>query len=73
MPCRSRRGGIATVTLPLKPVARLPWLSRAVTTEPIAPPAVVPTGCVVNTSWLAVPDTTLKLLLVVLLGRLPSP
>src|SRR5512135_3779645 len=41
---------IVTVTLPLKPELVLPWASRAVTTAPIALPAVVAAGWVVNAS-----------------------
>src|SRR6266576_2619701 len=48
---------IATVTLPVNPVAVFPWASRAVTCTAgaIVAPAVALLGGTVNTSWLAVP------------------
>src|SRR5712691_11690028 len=53
---------IAAVTLPVNPVAVLPWASRAVTCTAggIVAPAVVLVGCTLNTSWLAVPAATLN-------------
>ncbi len=59
---------IAIVTSPVKAVARLPWLSRAVTTAPNDTPAVPPAGCVVKTSWLAAPGMMLNALLTALAG-----
>jgi hypothetical protein len=59
---------IATATLPVNPVARFPRASRAVTTTPNPAPAVVLAGCVVNTSWLAVPAATLNAALTPLIG-----
>ncbi len=60
---------IATVTLPVKLLARLPRLSRAVTTVPKpVPAATLVGGCVVKTSWLAVPALMSKALLVPLVA-----
>src|SRR5262245_29217519 len=51
---------IATVTLPVNPVATLPRTSFAVTCTAgvIWAPAVVVPGCTVNTSWVAPPAVT---------------
>src|SRR5438034_7379237 len=57
---------IATVTLPVKPVAVLPLASWAVTCTAgvIAAPAVVVLGCTLNTNWVAVPAMMLNAVLV---------
>ena len=56
----------AIVTLPVKPVATLPWASCAVacTAGVIATPAAVLLGSTVNTSAVAVPAVILKAALV---------
>src|SRR6266850_1464972 len=61
---------MARVTVPVKLVAVLPWLSRAVTTIAgvIAAPAVAALGCVVNTRTLAVPGVMLNAVLVAPVG-----
>src|SRR2546428_13990142 len=48
---------IATVTLPVNPLAVLPWASRTVTCTAgvIVAPAVVVVGCTVKTSCVAAP------------------
>src|SRR6185436_9554101 len=61
---------IATVMVPVKPVAVLPWLSRAVTwtAGAIATPAVALGGCWVNTSTYAVPGAMVNAALVAPVG-----
>jgi len=61
---------IARVTLPVKPVAVLPFASRAVTSTAgvMLPPATVLVGCTVNTSVAAVPAVILKAVLVPVAG-----
>src|SRR6266550_4030610 len=61
---------IASVTLPVNPVAVFPWASRAVicTAGLIAAPATASLGGTVNTSWLAVPAVMSKAALVAGLG-----
>src|SRR5438034_2208981 len=62
---------MASVTLPVNPVAVLPFASRAVTSTAgvILPPATVLVGCTVNTRVAALPAVTLNAVLVVL----PAP
>src|SRR6185503_2832004 len=57
---------IATVMVLVKPVAVLPWLSRAVTCTAgaIPTPATALVGCCVNTSVAAVPGVMLNAALV---------
>ena len=57
---------IASVTLPVKPVAVLPSASRAVTWTAgvIATPAVVLAGWTVNASWVAGPGVMVNAALV---------
>src|SRR2546425_2278849 len=64
---------IATVTLPLNPVAMLPWASSAATRTAgaIALPAVAGPGSTVNASWTAGPGVTLNGVLVVV--SVPAP
>src|SRR5438093_7526033 len=53
---------IATVILPVNPVAVLPLPSWAViwTAGAITAPAVVVLGCTLNTNWVALPGVTLN-------------
>src|SRR2546425_3582457 len=64
---------IATVTLPLNPVAMLPWASSAATRTAgaIALPAVAGPGSTVNASWTAAPGATVNGVLVVV--SVPTP
>src|SRR3990172_6585179 len=57
---------IAMLTVPVNPVAMLPWASRAVTSTAgaISAPATVVPGCPVMTSCVAGAGATVKLLLV---------
>src|SRR6266516_1249235 len=61
---------MARVTLPVKPVAVLPFASRAVTSTAgvIVAPAVVLLGCTENTSCVAVPAVILNAVLVPVAG-----
>src|SRR5712692_12090352 len=61
---------IATVTVPVNPVAMLPWASWAVTWTAgvMAAPAVVAVGWTEKTSWVAVPTVMSKPVLVALAG-----
>src|SRR6266853_2045286 len=61
---------IATVTLPVNPVAVFPFASRAVTSIAgvMLPPATVLVGCTVNTRVAAVPAVILKVVLVPVAG-----
>src|SRR5712692_3183690 len=63
---------IATVTVPVNPVAVLPWASWAVTWTAgvMAAPAVALVGCTLNTSWVAVAGVMVKAELVTLAGPL---
>src|SRR2546422_926941 len=64
----------AIVTLPVKPVATLPWASCAVTCTAgvIATPAAVLLGSTVNTSVVAVPAVILKAVLVPVVSPVPA-
>src|SRR5438876_27188 len=61
---------MASVTLPVKPVAVLPFASRAVTSTAgvILPPATVLVGCTVNTRVAALPAVILNAVLVPVAG-----
>jgi len=61
---------MASVTLPVNPVAVLPFASRAVTSTAgvMLAPATVLVGCTVNTSVPALPAVMLKAVLVPVAG-----
>src|SRR2546425_3423549 len=61
---------MASVTLPVKPVAVFPFASRAVTSTAgvMLPPATVLVGCTVNTRVAALPAVTLNAVLVPVAG-----
>jgi len=65
---------IASVTLPVNPVAVFPFASRAVTSIAgvMLPPATVLVGCTVNTSVPALPAVMVKPALVPLSPPLPA-